>query len=238
MTRPLPPIIKQLIEAKLLSPDDALSFCTYNVWRETCSCGAIIVPTEDGLRWADLQGFVQNGSHTHAPIENEEQSGLQLATHGLSFSPDLSRVVLIDNHTKNPELPWHDKLMGLGGKLIPPESLIDCMVREFWEESGIRTEPSDWTEYCVLTGKNGAQHPDLGTPNFRVHCYYNVGDSYRLVRSAEPEKHVKAYHVSNVSLGFGGMMYCNCQWLMHMALTMLEKREKRADRFDVSEAYR
>lgn len=235
--RELPPIIKRLIDEKLLTQEDALGFCTYNLWHETCSCGAVIVPLEsdqgsyrpghqvDG--WADLQGFTQNGTHTHAPIASAQ---VQVATHGLSFSPDLARVVLIHNVTKDPTLPWHDTLMGLGGKLEGNESPLDCMIREYREESGVLTKPDDWVQYCVLNGSNGKAP-------FKVHCFYNVGESYRLVRSAELEKHVKAYHVRNLYGGLNEMMYGQCRWLMEMALSLANEQEKRASGFEINEVY-
>jgi 8-oxo-dGTP diphosphatase len=227
-----PPIIKQLIDVKLLSSEDALSFCTYNLWQEQCSCGAVIVPDESlPGQWFDLQGFRQNGRHTHAPAIKVEDE-IQVATHGFSFSPDLARVVLITNHTKNPQLLWHDKMMGLGGKLEGTESPLDCMVREFREESGVQTRPEDWSRYCLLAGTNQSRS---GAIKFRVYCYYHVGDAYKLVRSAEPDKHVKAYLVANLYGGLRSLMYSNAQWLLTMALTLATGQEKRALGYEVTE---
>ncbi len=47
---------------------------------------------------------------------------------------------------------------GVGGKLEGEETPIEAMVREFFEETTIKTTESHWTPYCVETGPEYVAH--------------------------------------------------------------------------------
>src|SRR4051812_30781890 len=69
----------------------------------------------------------------------------------------MNRVLLILK--QKPE--WQKgKLNGIGGKIEPGEAPIDAMVREFWEETQIHTERSEWDLKVRLSG-----------PDYVVHFY-------------------------------------------------------------------
>ena len=57
------------------------------------------------------------------------------------------------------------KLNGIGGKVEDKESSICAMIREFDEETGVQTKPSDWTLFCEIT-----------FPDAVVLCYRAIGD--------------------------------------------------------------
>lgn len=62
---------------------------------------------------------------------------------GLIFSPDFEQVILIEKRA--PE--WQAGLLnGVGGKAKPEDkSVIDTMVRECFEETGLLIEAEEWT---------------------------------------------------------------------------------------------
>ena len=59
----------------------------------------------------------------------------------LCFSPDVSRVVLIRKERPTWQKGFYN---GPGGGVLPGESEQAALAREFEEETGMKTEPSDW----------------------------------------------------------------------------------------------
>ncbi len=68
------------------------------------------------------------------------------------------------------------KWNGIGGKVEPGEQLIDAMVREFREESGIETTGEWWTS-CI----------HLVQPRYRVHFYRCFVDAFPAYRTTTDE---------------------------------------------------
>lgn len=62
------------------------------------------------------------------------------------------RVVLV---RKNRPAWQKGRLNGVGGKVEQGESLHDAMVREFLEETGVETAPSDWQHFASLQWEEG-----------------------------------------------------------------------------------
>lgn len=72
---------------------------------------------------------------------------------GFLFSNDHRWVTLIKKN--RPE--WQaGKYNGVGGKVEAGEAVQDAMVREFYEETGVKTKWKDWTEFALLSGDYGA----------------------------------------------------------------------------------
>jgi 8-oxo-dGTP diphosphatase len=72
---------------------------------------------------------------------------------GFLFSHDHRWVTLIKKN--RPE--WQaGKFNGVGGKVEVGEAVNDAMVREFYEETGVKTKWTDWKEFALLTGDYGA----------------------------------------------------------------------------------
>jgi 8-oxo-dGTP pyrophosphatase MutT (NUDIX family) len=94
---------------------------------------------------------------------NQDEASVCEYTLGFLFSEDKQRIVLIEK--QHPE--WQKGLLnGVGGKLEPGETALDCMVREFFEETGVYIP--NWELFAT----KGAQlNPrDKGGP-WRVHLF-------------------------------------------------------------------
>lgn len=74
---------------------------------------------------------------------------MQEYTLGLVFNIDLSEILLITRGTH----AFHtNKTNALGGKIIIGESPIECVRREIFEESGIKTSDKDWQFMGIING--------------------------------------------------------------------------------------
>jgi 8-oxo-dGTP diphosphatase len=74
---------------------------------------------------------------------------------GFAFTPDARQVALV----RKARPAWQaGRLNGIGGKLEPGETPLAAMVREFREETGVVTAPSDWREAVVLRFDGGCVH--------------------------------------------------------------------------------
>lgn len=120
---------------------------------------------------------------------------------GFCFSEDLSTVVLI--HKQRPA--WQNGLLnGVGGKIETGESSIAAMVREFEEETGVATMPSDWE--CVST---------IESDEWWMYVFFCKSDAYvRAAQTTEEEEIVKLpvnrlYFVPTIT---------NLRWLIPMML--------------------
>jgi len=79
-------------------------------------------------------------------------------TLGFIFSADLKDVFLIRKN--RPE--WQaGKLNGIGGSKLPDESFTACMMRESYEETGIKGTDDDWSLFACMQG-----------PDWICHVYY------------------------------------------------------------------
>jgi 8-oxo-dGTP diphosphatase len=72
---------------------------------------------------------------------------------GFLFSHDRRWVTLI----KKTRPEWQaGKYNGVGGKVEVDEAINDAMVREFYEETGVKTKYREWEEFALLRGDHGA----------------------------------------------------------------------------------
>ncbi len=88
---------------------------------------------------------------------------------GFMFTDDMKQVLLI--HKNHGPLSVVGRWNGIGGHIEPDEKPIDCQVREFEEETGVKTHSTDWDLFTKLQGGD-----------FIVHCFW--GRSSRAVLHA------------------------------------------------------
>jgi 8-oxo-dGTP diphosphatase len=103
---------------------------------------------------------------------------------GFAFDNAGKNVVLIRKN--KPE--WQaGKLNGIGGKIEELETTYDAMSREFYEETGLITLPTDWLAYLYMYG-----------PGFRVHTFLRFNDDAMAAKTMTDEEvfiaEVKSYH--------------------------------------------
>src|SRR5690349_4268880 len=118
---------------------------------------------------------------------------------GFSLSP--SYIVLIQKLRPAFQM---GKLNGLGGLVLPGESSIEAMVREFLEECGRSTEKSDWREFALMLTDRGS-----------VHCFVaHFSDSEQFLARATTDEqihivpHERLSEIPHMS---------NLPWLLRMA---------------------
>ena len=94
-------------------------------------------------------------------------------TLGFAFSADRSKVALM---MKNRPAWQAGKMNGIGGKLEENESPNEAMVREFFEETGVKTDIADWHYYTKIVGRDGD-----------VYCYRMFNDKVFDVKTTSDE---------------------------------------------------
>lgn len=78
-----------------------------------------------------------------------------MKTYCLGFRYNEDGVLMIEKTDGG----WLNGLVnGLGGTINPEETAVGAMVREFREESGLKTKETDWSLCAVLTGYNWMLH--------------------------------------------------------------------------------
>lgn len=82
---------------------------------------------------------------------------------GFAFNKAKTKVILIK---KNRPLWQKDKLNGIGGKIEPKEKRFQAMIREFLEETGVKTTIAQWHLFAEM---KYADDP-LGGPAV-IHCF-------------------------------------------------------------------
>lgn len=74
---------------------------------------------------------------------------------GFMFSLNRNNLLLIEKN--RPE--WQKgKLNGIGGKIEEGEKPVDAMVREFEEETGVKTDWRQWEMFAVMEGDASRIH--------------------------------------------------------------------------------
>ena len=124
------------------------------------------------------------------------------------FSDDGSRVALIQKD--RPE--WQRGLLnGVGGKLEAGECPDEAIAREFLEETGVSTRPSDWRTFAVLKR----------LPDYEV--YFMKTHNAEVVRVRTQETEVVGVFDP---YALPKHVIFNLRWLIPMALdpAMLSKR--------------
>jgi len=130
---------------------------------------------------------------------------------GFCFSADGSpltrKVVLI--RKKKPQ--WQaGKLNGIGGMIESGEFASDAMVREFAEETTVRTMKSDWTPFVILR---------FGETD--IHVFVTVNQIAFNLATTNTEERIEKHCAFDVPL-MGNEIIPNLAWLLPMALTAPE----------------
>jgi ADP-ribose pyrophosphatase YjhB (NUDIX family) len=109
-------------------------------------------------------------------------------------------------------------LNGIGGHIEANETPAAAMVREFHEETGLRTEQLDWMRYARLVGKSNG--------GWEVEWFWSICSVERLQQAKgvgdEPTYVVPVAAVLN---GTATTMP-NLSWLLSMALASIEGKDR------------
>lgn len=120
---------------------------------------------------------------------------------GFAFSADRHKMVVI---TKNRPQWQAGKWNGVGGHIEQGETAIQCMVREFVEETGVKTVEADWRPLAKFSSND-----------FIVHSFYMFSDSIHNAKTLTDEE-VSIIPVDlNEIRRFG---QSNLPWLISLAL--------------------
>lgn len=118
---------------------------------------------------------------------------------GLMFSEDKMQVAMV---LKN-RPAWQAGLFNvIGGKIENDEEAEVAMAREFLEETGVATEPSDWKYHLVLEGDG-----------FHVTFFSMISDKVKNVRTMETET-IQLVNPYNLPIN----TIQNLRWIIPMAL--------------------
>jgi len=96
---------------------------------------------------------------------------------GFQFDESQDKVLLI----KKLKPKWQKgRFNGIGGKIEFGEEPIQAMIREFYEETGVKTLQESW-KFAVYYFKNN---------EYEFYCYKSIGDIYQARNMEEEEVHI------------------------------------------------
>lgn len=106
------------------------------------------------------------------------------ASVGFVFDHNMSRVVLIRKNRPK----WQAGLLnGIGGKKEGNETPSETMAREFREEAGVYTEPSDWLPLGILKGEH-----------FLIHAFYMRSHSVYASATAQTDEPLEFWDIRDL----------------------------------------
>lgn len=132
---------------------------------------------------------------------------MQLYTAGFAFSKDANNVALI---RKNRPAWQAGKLNAIGGHVEPGETPRQAQVREYYEETGVRSTLDDWTFFGRLNGGG------TGMDAWQVNFYYSTNPRLLCVNTMTDEV-VRVYDWSDISYFEGYPLMHNLRWLIERA---------------------
>jgi len=138
--------------------------------------------------------------------ETKDQPGKMVV--GFMFDPKLQKVVLIEKARPD----WQSgRCNGVGGKVKEGESVLVAMAREFKEETGVITDPLEWTHFATMAGNNNDGEP------FEIDFFFIKSQHYDHValQPGEDEPPVLAW-VSDIRIG-DNIYLDNIAWLVGLA---------------------
>lgn len=141
---------------------------------------------------------------------------MKVYTLGFMFSTDRSQVLLILKD--RPE--WQaGKLNGIGGKYEPDKdhTFKEAHIREFEEETGIKTIEEDWELFCIIKGVETIDK--IGTiygSNYEIRCFRAFSNDAYNAKQMESEVPV-LIETKDIADGVFTVLP-NVNWLIPMAL--------------------
>lgn len=128
---------------------------------------------------------------------------------GFMFTKDMKQVLLI----KKKRPAWQvNKLNGIGGKNKENETTLECMVREFKEETGITTVKTDWKYLLSIYAKE----------SYEVGVYYTIAQDVIMYQSMTDEV-VGLYNVYELC---NYNIIPNINWLTLMIISVEQNKER------------
>jgi 8-oxo-dGTP diphosphatase len=116
------------------------------------------------------------------------------------FSQNIKNVALI----KKIKPTWQKGLYnGIGGEVGCNETTSEAMVREFEEETGVKTHPDEWTLYTIITCQN----------EYEVSFFFMISNQVYTVQTIEKEV-VSIFQVNQLPEN----IIWNLRWLIPLAL--------------------
>lgn len=124
--------------------------------------------------------------------------------YSVGFLHNMTHVVLVRKN--RPE--WQAGLLnGVGGHIEEGEQPHDCMVREFYEETGVQIGP--WEQFLTLEGTTA-----------RVHCFaiYDESNDYIFEVDTTTDEAIELWPVSALNVGKSGTTVPNLKWMIPLML--------------------
>ncbi len=104
---------------------------------------------------------------------------------GLLFDEPMQHVLLI--YKRHGPSCVVGRWNGIGGKIETGESPHQAMVREFEEETGVKTDILDWAKFIVLTSNTAI-----------IHFFYAVDDDLFIRPHTTTDEEVRDFRVDNL----------------------------------------
>lgn len=126
---------------------------------------------------------------------------------GFMFDDSGERVVLIRKN--RPE--WQaGKANGVGGKVEENELHTAAMVREFFEETGVQTNLSDWDLFATMAGRDFHE--------FEISFFRSFNTEFYAAAETKTDEKIEKWYPDTECFENGNPVP-NLKWLIPMALT-------------------
>ncbi len=125
---------------------------------------------------------------------------MKLYVNGFMYSEDKQKVVLI----KKTKPAWQKGFLnGIGGKIEAGETPEEAIIREFEEETGVKTEKTDWKFFAIISKE----------AEYKIYFFLAITDKMFSVKTVEEEE-VGIYEVANLPK----QKLPNLNWLIPLSL--------------------
>ena|SRR5687768_4819978 len=126
---------------------------------------------------------------------------------GFALTYDKSVVLIKKNRPEWQAGKWN----GVGGKSEDGELYIESMVREFHEETGMKTSESSWYKFASLTDDK----------TYEIACFYSIFEMDNLNVRTVTDEEIRIWSVDEVNKNIDGFSGCffekELSWLINLA---------------------